>query len=196
MPKLRIRRTRKISQAKKPPAKLQANTAAKSQAPKPPQVPTVGHQVPEGITLAEYSMRVAAQRYEEKKARRAQEAKAAAVSGSTSASTDYVTPVSSQDPGDTPRGHPQPDTYYSGLFDIRVPCFDAPSLPKGIHERDPWKPREPPKVESSQRHQHRPRKSPFRKVPMPRLVRCFDDKTCRHSYCYYYNLHDGENGRG
>lgn len=199
MPKVRTRRNRKITVNKKSPV---VPLVAPDSAPAPTQTARP-------MSLAEYSVRIGAQRLREQKAQARADAAAAAaaaaakevvqpsVSESTSATTDYITPVSSQDPGADPpptqRGPPQPLTYFRQLFDAKTPYFDGPHIPNALRQRAPWIARDPPKPESSQRHRPgRPRNSARKKPPRPQLTLCESHKSCSHSYCYYRNLHESE----
>lgn len=208
MPKLRIRMSRKNT-ASRPSSSPAPNSNTSNTPATPPAVPRAGPP----MSLAELSVRLGAQRLRQEKAqaRAAAEAarEAAGLSASESnASTEYTTPVSSQEtgaegPAPSQRGPLQPQTYFEQLFDAKTPYFDGPHIPKALRQRNPWVARDPPpKPESSssqqkqqlQRHQpvRGPRKSPFRKHPKPCLTVCKSPKSCVHSYCHYHNLHENK----
>lgn len=205
MPKLRIRMTRKPT-APRPSPSPASNATTNTQT----ATPATARAGPP-MSLAELSVRLGAQRLRQEKAQARAAAEAAReVAGpsvsESSASTEYTTPVSSQEtgtegPAPAQRGPLQPRTYFEQLFDAKTPYFDGPHIPKALRQRDPWVAREPPsEPESSsqkqQRQRHRPvrgpRKSPFRKHPKPCLTLCKSPKSCAHSYCHYHNLHEKE----
>lgn len=213
MPKLRIRKVRKLTAPRPVPVPVpSANASPQAAAPA-----SSGHAPP--MSLAELSVRLGAQQVrqrqlkEQAEAEAAREAAARQTVSESSASTDYITPVSSQEqdpgaevPSPTQRGPLQPSTYFQQLFDAKTPYFDGPHIPKALRERDPWVAREPPpKPQSSsfsssqqlrrqQRHRpvRGPKKSPFKKPPKPCLTLCKSPQSCTHSYCYYHNLHEKE----
>ncbi|KAG5355349.1 hypothetical protein CJU90_4388 [Yarrowia sp. C11] len=194
MPKLRIRKPRKI--VVKNPGLVQP--APPAPAPPPAASPARTVHVPPNMTLAEYSVRIGAQRLREQKAQAraeaaakeaAKEAARQAGGSETSPSTDYVTPVSSQD-DPSQRGPLQPTTYFQQLYDAKTPYFDGPHIPKGIREREPWIARDPPNPEPGQRQRFRHRRRRrTKKTSVTQPLSLCDNDTCDHGYCYFSKLH-------